>query len=158
MNNAQTLDKARADYAAGYYADKLQQGLEFQDVVTKALYQRGIVVVAFSSRKFQITEGENMLGAEIKRDGMFRKTGNLYIETAEKAHPDRREYTASGIRRKDNSWLYVIGDERTIFIFSTKYLQMLQPRYKTVEKPTSQGFLMPISEADKYSIRRIDLP
>lgn len=153
----QQLLTARQEYANGYYQDKLQQGLEFQDVVTQVLYQRGIVVIGYSSRRFQNNEGENMLGAEIKRDGKFRETGNLYIETAEKSHPDKPNYTASGIHRQDNSWLYVIGDEKTIYIFSTKYLQMLEHRYERKEKPTSQGFVMPLADAEKYCIRKIEV-
>jgi hypothetical protein len=151
------LSKAQDNYANGYYADKLEEGLQFQDVVTKALYQRGIVVIGYASRRFQNEEGENMLGAEIKRDGKFRDTGNLYIETAEKSHPDRPFFTSSGVFRNDNSWLFVIGDEETIWIFSTKYLQMLSDRYRFTEGPTSKGFLMPIAEADKYCIRKIEL-
>lgn len=140
-----------------YYMEKLQQGLEYQDVVTSALFQRGIVIVGYSSKKYQNQQGENMLGAEIKRDGMFRQTGNLYIETSEKSNPDIASYTLSGINRQDNSWLYVIGDEKTIYIFATKYLRMLSGKYKQVTKPTSIGFLLPIDEAEKYCIRKIDL-
>jgi len=101
--NQVALQEARKDYSNGYYNEKLQQGLEFQDVVTRALYQRGIVVVGYSSRRFQVEQGENMLGAEIKRDGRFRETGNLYIEVAEKSHPDNPAYVSSGIHREDNS-------------------------------------------------------
>lgn len=151
------LEQAQHEYKNGYYQEKLQQGLEFQDVVTTALYQRGIVVVGYSSRRFQNTKGENMLGAEIKRDGRFRETGNLYIETAEKAHPNNAFFVPSGIRREDNSWLYVIGDEQAVYIFSAKYLRLLEPRYQRVYKATSQGFLMPVAEAEKYCIRKIAL-
>lgn len=59
--------------------------------------------------------------------------------------------------RKDNSWLFVIGDEKTIYIFSTKYLQMLEDRFNKVSKPTSKGFLIPVQEADKYCIRKIEI-
>jgi hypothetical protein len=113
--------------------------------------------VGYASQKFQNTVGENMLGAEIKRDGKFRETGNLYIETSEKSHPDKPIYTPSGIHRKDNSWLFVIGDEKIIYIFSTKYLQMLEERYPVVSKPTSNGFLMPVDQAEKYCIRKINI-
>ena len=153
----QKLIEAQEQYANGYYNDKLQEGLEFQDIVTRELYQRGIVVVGYSSRKYQNNEGENLLGAEIKHDGKFRETGNLYIETSEKAHPDRQNYTPSGIYRGDNSWLFVIGDEKTIYIFSTKYLKMLEPKYQSVNKPTSNGYLLPLPDADKYCLRRIDI-
>ena len=111
--NSNALDDSRRAYHNGYYVKKLEEGLEFQDVATTALYQRGIVVVAYSSRRWQNERGENMLGAEIKRDGKFRQTGNLYIETAEKSHPDNPAYVPSGIMRSDNSWLYVIGDEKS---------------------------------------------
>lgn len=154
---SQTYAESVTEYKNGYYNDKLQIGLEFQDVVTKALYQRGIVVIGFASRKFQNAEGENLLGAEIKRDDKFRETGNLYIEVAEKSHPENINFVPSGIYRKDNSWLFVIGDEKTIYIFSTKYLRLLEHKYKHVDKPTSKGFLMPLAEAEKYCIRKIDL-
>lgn len=159
---SESLDEAREKYANGYYAKKLEIGLEFQDVMTRALYQRGIVVIGYASRRFQQTHGENMLGAEIKRDDRFRETGNLYIETAEKAHPDRVSYTPSGIDRGDNSWLFVIGDERTAWIFSTKYIRLLRDQYagsrwRTTQTPTSQGFLVPIADANRYAIRRLNL-
>lgn len=156
MQHSNVAD-AVAAYDDGYYADKLQQGLEFQDVITRELYMRGLVVVGFSSRRFQNEQGENMLGAEIKRDGNFRQSGNLYIETAEKAHPSRPRYTPSGVMREDNSWLYVIGDEGTAYVFSTKYLRLLVPRYREVRTPTSIGRLMPLDQADRYCIRRIDM-
>lgn len=81
----------------------------------------------------------------------------IYLEVAEKSHPDNRDYIESGIMRKDNSWLFVIGDEDLVWIFSTKYLQKLKDRYRKVKTPTSIGHLMPIAEADKYSIRKINM-
>ncbi|MBK6585411.1 MAG: hypothetical protein IPG20_21555 [Gammaproteobacteria bacterium] len=159
LDVCESLTEARERYANGYYAEKLEQGLVFQDVVTRALYQRGIVVVGYASRKFQIKEGENLLGAEIKRDGGFRKTGNLYIEVAEKSHPNNPTFIPSGIFRQDNSWLFVIGDEQTIWMFSTKYLRLLHDKreWREVEKTTSIGRLMPLGDADRYCIRRIDI-
>lgn len=154
------IQQARTEYARGYYHDQLETGLQFQDVVTRELYQRGIVIVGYASRRFQRSEGENMLGAEIKRDGHFRDTGNLYIETAEKAHPDNAVYVPSGIFREDNSWLFVIGDEETVYIFSTKYLRLLSKsrNWRKVEKPTSIGYLCPLDDAERYCLRRIDMP
>ncbi len=151
------VEQARKDYDNGYYQDKLTEGLEFQDTVTRALYQQGIVIVGYASYRYQLSEGENMLGAEIKRDGLFRCTGNLYIEVAEKAHPDRQLFVPAGIRRNDNSWLFIIGDEKTIWIFANKYLRFLEKRYKRVEKATSLGFLLPLEDADHYCLKRIDL-
>jgi len=158
MKPASLHDIACEKYADGYYAEKLQEGLQFQDVVTRELYKRGIVVVGYASRRFQINKGENMLGAEIKRDGNFRETGNLYIEVAEKSHPDNTDYIPSGIMRNDNSWLFVIGDEMTIYIFSTLYLRKMIDRWpKPKPTPTSIGHLMPLEDAEKYCIRKIDI-
>lgn len=154
---SESQEESRKKYWNGYYQNKLEQGLEFQDVVTEALYHRGIVVVGYASRVFQNKRGENMLGAEIKNDAMFRQTGNLYIEVAEKSHPDKPNYTPSGIMRADNSWLYVIGDIKTVWIFSTKYLVMLKDRYSPMQTPTSIAYLMPMAAADKYAIRKIKL-
>jgi hypothetical protein len=148
--------QAREKYAAGYYADKLEEGLEFQDIATRTLYERGVVVVGYASRRFQKSQGENMLGAEIKHDGRFRETGNLYFETEEKAHPDRPSWMKSGIHRGDNAWLFVIGDERKFWVFSTKYLRRLERRYPKVETATSKGFLMPLADADGYCLRAIE--
>lgn len=159
MNEVTTEQQqaAQAKYAGGYYAEKLEEGLQFQDFCTRELYQRGIVVIGYASRRYQNAEGENMLGAEIKRDNEFKKTGNLYLEVAEKAHPSRQQYTASGIMREDNSWLFVIGDESCLWIFSTKYLRLLKDRYRQVKTPTSIGHLMPVAEADRYCIRKITI-
>lgn len=157
---SQTYDDAIKDYQNGYYQIQLQAGLEFQDLVTKVLYQRGIVVVGYSSRRFQNSEGENMLGAEIKLDRGFRNSGNLYIETAEKSHPENINFAPSGIYRRDNSWLFVIGDEKTIYIFSTTFLRRLVEKKKypfISNKPTSQGYLLPLSDAEKYCILKIEL-
>ena len=156
------LEADRRLYANGYYQKQLEVGLQFQDVVTRELYMRGIVVVGYASKRFQVEHGENMLGAEIKRDGEFRSTGNLYIEVAEKSHPDNPRYVPSGIMREDNSWLFVIGDEKTVWVFSTKYLRMMtvearQSRYRRVEKTTSIGYLLPVSDAERYCVRRIEI-
>lgn len=153
----ESQEESRKKYWNGYYQKKLQQGLEFQDVVTQALYQRGIVVVGYASRAFQNKCGENMLGAEIKNDERFRQTGNLYIEIAEKSHPDKPNYAPSGIMRTDNSWLYVIGDIKTVWIFSKKHLVMLKDRYTIIQTPTSIAHLMPMAAADKYSLLKIEL-
>jgi hypothetical protein len=37
--------------------------------------------------------------------------------------------------RSDNSWLYVIGDEKTLYVFSVKYLRKLASRFKSIVTP-----------------------
>lgn len=142
-----------------YYAAQLQAGRQFEGYIAKALYRKGIVIVAYASKKDQLAYGENILGMEIKRDANFRATGNLFIEMAEKTAPQNKEFVPSGICRNDNSWLYLIGDEGYIWIFGIKHLRMLASRYDEIEnrRGTARGFLLPIAVADKYCLRTIAL-
>jgi len=107
-----------------------------------------------SSKKFQISIGENLQGFEIKNDNLFRKTHNLYIEIAEKSNVKNEFYVSSGIFRHDNTWIYCIGDYDSCFLIQKKVLQAMQKmgKYKTVENAlkTSKGFLLPVSEAQIY--------
>ena len=84
----------------------------------------------------------------MKYDSRFRETGNLYIEVAEKSDAVLPNYTASGIMRDDNSWLYLIGDYEEAFIFAKNLLRAFcVPSNKDIEykeTPTSQGYTFPL--------------
>jgi hypothetical protein len=147
----ESQDESREKYKNGYYQDKLQQGLKFQDVVTEILYRRGIIIVGYASREFQNKRGENMLGAEIKNDDKYKWTGRLFIEVAEKSHPDKPNYTPSGIMRRDNSWLFVIGDDKRFWVFTIKDIRRMLDTFIKVQTPTSIGHLMPLAEANKHA-------
>jgi hypothetical protein len=140
-------------YDNGYYQEKLEEGLRYQDYVTDVLYEHGIVLVTYVSKE-RGRSGENKLGAEVKRDGKFRVTGNLYLETHEKRHPNDVGIYESGIYRQDNSWLYVIGDETTFWILSKKLLcefaRQRPCRFRSIETPSSRGLLMPLADADRW--------
>lgn len=140
-----------------YYKEKLEGALEFQDFVLSTLHANGLSVVQFSSKKYQIEHGETSGGIEIKHDEMYKKTGNLYIEIAEKAHPSNKNYAYSGIYRNDNSWLYAIGDYETFFIFAKSTLKLLHRskthEYQRKEIPTSKGFLLPHKDAEKFAAK-----
>lgn len=135
-----------------YYSGMLEAALRFQDFVTELLYAEGVPLVAFSSKQKQLS-GENKAGIEIKLDQLMDKTGNIYIETSEKSNPKKQQYTPSGIYRDDNTWLYAIGNYSTVYIIPKKYLKMLDGKYRTTKTPTSTGFLMPLADAEKYSIK-----
>jgi len=148
-----------------YYKEKLEQGLCYQDFVVDQLYKIGLPLIAYSSKKYQNLVGENKNGIEIKNDAKRKDTGNIYIETAEKTNANNEFFVASGIYRNDNSWLYLIGDYKRIFIFSKKHLLRLHklrnndgsPRFKNIEIATSKGFLIPEEEADNiYALRVIE--
>ena len=142
-----------------YYKEKLEQGLEFQDHVTELLMKElGISLSSYSSRKWQL-RGENKQGIEIKYDAVHNKTGNFYIEVAEKSAPDNPRYVQSGIYRDDNTWLYIIGDYETLYIFGKSFLCNLHKSGKCEEKQisTSKGFLLTQKQADKYAIKILEV-
>ena len=142
----------KKDYTI-YYNKQLEKALEFQDFVADKLYNIGIPLNCYSSRKYQNKKGESRAGIEIKFDNQRKKTGNLYIEFAEKSHPNNKVYVPSGIEREDSTWLYVIGDYDIIYILSKNWLQ----HYKNVKDvehrttATSKGYLFTEDMARKYA-------
>lgn len=149
---------------ATYYKEKLAEGQEYQDFVVDMMYQIGIPIVVFGSRRYQFERGESIAGIEIKHDGQYEKTGNLYIETAEKSDPGNPAHIASGIYRDDNSWLFVIGNRTRIFVFSITMLRIFdameqgeKPRFIHTGIATSRGFLLPGEAAERYSALVIDV-
>lgn len=142
-----------------YYKEKLEQGLYYQDFVVEKLYDAGLPLISYSSKKYQQIIGENKAGFEIKNDTLFRKTGNFYIEIAEKSNANNPNFIKSGIFRNDNTWLYIMGDMIEVYIFSKKQLQILYnaKKYKKVKTPTSIAFLLPVADAIKhYAIKIIE--
>ena len=140
-----------------YYKDKLEQGLEYQDFVADVLYEIGLPIFNYNSKKYQIAKGENKLGIEIKFDNMFSNTGNFWIEVQEKSNPNNTHYVDSGIFRHDNTWLYVIGNYEVIYIFAKKHLQEFSRKSIIIENSTktSRGFLLNKTDADRLSIKHL---
>jgi len=153
----QAYIQAKAEYDNGYYQKKLAEAQEYQDFIMHQLYMRGIVVLCFSSKKYQYAIGENIMGAEIKFQKRYKDYGSFAIEMEEKSNPANPNFVPSGIYRSDNSWLFIAGDYDTFYIFSTKYLRMLSSRYKPYEKPTSKGFVLPVEEAEKYCLKKVEV-
>lgn len=137
-----------------YRKTKIESGQLYQDFIVDICWQTiGLAIVQYSSREYQINVGESRTGVEIKHDEKYSKTGNLFIEVAEKAEPRDGPYSPSGIFRKDNSWLYIIGDYDMIFIFQKQLLRLLSKRYKIIESltKTSLGYLLPKADAFNYA-------
>lgn len=144
-----------ATYEA-YYKTKLESGLLYQDFVVDLCFQTiGLVIVQYSSRVYQTQIGESRTGVEIKHDEQFARTRNLWIEVAEKARPRQGDYVPSGIERHDNTWLYIIGDYNTVFVFPKRYLLALKAsgRYPIIENrtKTSVGFLLSEERANSIA-------
>jgi len=147
------------NYQENYQA-QLQEGQKFQDHCAYWLQKKlNIGVVNFQTQEYQYKFGENMQGIEFKFDNVFQTTGNLWIEIAERHNPDT-PYSDSGIFKKDNSWLYCIGNYYVIYIFPKNFLAHLchSGRYPVIENNlmTSKGFLLPKHDADKYAANKIE--
>ena len=139
-----------------YYQKQLADGQLYQDFAVDCCWSiLGLAVVQYGSKLYQHQVGESRTGVEIKHDKRYAETGNLYIEVGEKASIRNGEHAASGIERGDNSWLYLIGDYNTIFVFSKRLLQQLHKcgKYEVFEisMKTSRGFLLPGEDAEKYA-------
>lgn len=139
-----------------YRHEKIESGTRFQDFVVDLLCRRrGLAIVLFSSREYQLRVGESLTGVEIKHDEKYHASGNLWIEVAEKAMPREGDFVPSGILRDDNTWLYVIGDYQTVYVFAKRSLVLLyeSKRYPAIEnnRKTSVGFLFPRSDAQRWA-------
>lgn len=153
--NTQLTDYQQAKYTQEY-KDKFQQALEFQDFVACQLMRRGLMIVQFGSQEYQSKYGESANGVEVKFDRLFRQTGNLYFETAERTSTSKG-FVPSGIHRADNTWLWVIGDYSTLFIFPKNVLQLVERRFIPKITATSKGYVMPLSEAKKLAAKIIEV-
>jgi hypothetical protein len=131
-----------------------QSGLQFQDFVAELFHDKlGMTITNYQSRCYQFGKGENKQGIEIKLDRDILETNNVSIEIAEKTRADLSEYTPSGIYRPDNSWLYVQGNYKIVFIFAKSTLILLHQSglYPDKEKPTVRKFHLPVADARKYA-------
>ena len=145
------------------YREKLMAALEFQDYVAYKLYQKGIVINQLCSKRYQNEVGESISGYEIKLDRRFRDTGNLYFEYAEKSNPHNENYVPSGFLRKDNTWLWIIGDYKEVWIIGKRSIQRLydyctNERFrqskgiKFVKQETSMGMCVPIKVINTIAV------
>lgn len=104
-------------------------GDRYQDIVCEQLFKMGICLNMFSSRKYQMEKGENLVGIEIKRDSKIVETHRLYVEI-EALNRKGDAMIEGGITKKDKSWLYVIGNEQECWLFAKSQLLMLYEKVK----------------------------
>lgn len=145
-----------------YYKNKFDEGMEYQDFIADQLRKADpcLILSTYVSRRYQNDRGESATGIEIKYDTNMRATGNIYLEIAEKSNKDITTYTPSGIKRKDNAWLYLVGDYSEAYLFSKKQLEMIcdddrhyyQRGIRKVHSKTktSVGVLIPVEYAKKF--------
>ena len=99
----------------------LERGREFEDYASERLWGLGLAVMMYGSRRYQ-DKGESLNGIEIKYEGVFRRTNRLYIECRQEKSGG---WELSGAFRRDNTWLWVIGDYAGFYLFTKVDLQMM---------------------------------
>ena len=62
---------------------KLTEGQEYQDFIDDVLCKRGLLIRNYTSRKYQLTKGENLIGLEIKYDTQISTYGKARIQNDE---------------------------------------------------------------------------
>jgi hypothetical protein len=135
-----------------HYQAKLAEGAAFEFYIYEQFLDRvGIEIVSLPKGHHIL--GENYEGIEVKYDARMHSTGNVYIEVAEKSHPNKPKYYPSGIMRADNSHFYLIGNYKEAFVFGKAQLVALvnEHDYRCVQKATSLGYLMPLAEAREHA-------
>lgn len=136
----------------------LVSGKEYEDFVQHILWQRGYFFILHRSAKYQWTHGESIGGNEIKLDRLFRKYGNLYIETAERRTTDgTSQWRDAGICDTPEPRIYTIGDKQTIYVLPVRWLHCVRPKCEAHEGDTMRGFKLPVASATKGAIEVIEV-
>jgi hypothetical protein len=139
---------------------KQQEGLEFESYIMDWFCsQKNINLSHYTLLKEQINKGENRQGIEIKNDQRFQETGNLFISVERDYGYTKYE---SGVY-KNQSWLYVIGNENEFYIFATKHLKQyyehnkpqLFDGFKSIKNGVEKGFLLSKKQAERICIEKI---
>ena len=153
-----------------YYKDMLFLGNWYEDYLYLKLEEKlKIRIDGCDTKTKQQSIGENYLGWEIKFDDNYKKTGNLFIEYCEKPDKDKPEWKRSGVLKKyDNSWLYLIGNEKILYFFAIRDLEKAYYHKDKDGKPTherkpsktmtSWGFLLKgQEEINRYALKTLIL-
>lgn len=143
-------------YPDAPHLDTLELGAEYLDCVMETLQRRGIILQPYTSRKKQYYSGESLQGWEVKLDKTSIRTGRLSIEISEKSRRDIPVWTPSGIYRRDNTWIYIQGNEKSFWWFQKKILIGLHKSGKYEESEfngTIKKFYLPFEDADRYGFK-----
>lgn len=145
-------------YRDGIRPTLFKEGVEFQDFVCVQMAKSGLILQNLGSKRYQLAIGENIQGFEIKLDTLFHKTGRLSIEIAEKPYAAYEKWIPSGIYRNDNTWLYIQGDYKELFIFAKNVLRAWakknQPEIHE-SHGTIKKFYLPLDTARAIAARLI---
>jgi hypothetical protein len=145
-----------------YFTKQLEEAFLFENYIANLLKdQFNMEIGAFMDAQGQYDLGENALGIEIKNDKLVQKTGNLYIEYAEKSNANNNKYVPSGILKDDNTRYFLIGTAQKFYIlpktqlvtiYEDTLVGKLKGKTRLVEIATSKGVLLPLKFFSSYCL------
>jgi hypothetical protein len=140
------------------FQQKLEDSKEFVnywiEIICRKLCLKLTPVYSSNLQKKSLCDTQE--GIEFKWDDIQGDTKNFWIEFKEKHNPAQEEYVNSGILRKDNSWLWAIGDFEKLYFLPKRALLNEHKTKKWEEKEnhkkTSWGMVLPQYRAKEISI------
>jgi hypothetical protein len=132
------------------YQESYQKGLEYQYFIQDYVARRYDYTIDFFEDAYtQFLSGETRQGIEIKNDAMIAKTGNVYLEIAEKKKAENESWIESGILNTKYKY-FLIGDKKVFYMISRenlmKHFESLKPDSLIFEGKTSVGLLVSVSD------------
>lgn len=111
-------------YPSAPRSSTYEDGAEFLEFATREILRaKQLRITAYMSQRYQYGVGESHQGVEFKLCNVFPSSGRLSIEVFERSRcTPTLGWSPSGILRRDNTWLYVIGNRTMLFAFAAKTL------------------------------------
>lgn len=135
------------------YYMRLKEGEEFEKYWCELIKRKlCMTLTRVRSKNHQLrTLCDTQEGFEFKYDRKKALTKNFWIEVGQRPPNTEEEYRPSSLLRKDNSWMYCIGNLDVLYLIPKKTLlnEYRNGRREVREnkRKTSKGFLISEKEA-----------
>lgn len=98
-------------------------------------------------------------GFEFKHNTGIEQHDGVFIEISQKMKKTDKDFMNSSISKKDNAWIYCIGDFKRLYLTPKKYLisEYESGCYKIIpnSKGTGMGFKLPIERLEEISLLKL---
>ena len=98
-------------------------------------------------------------GFEFKHNTAIDTHEGVFIEISQKMKREDKDFMHSSISKKDNAWMYCIGDFKRLYLVPKKHLisEYESAKYKIIPniKGTGMGFKMPLSRLEAISALKL---
>jgi len=98
-------------------------------------------------------------GFEFKHNTAIDTYKSVFIEISQKMKREDKDFMHSSISKKDNAWMYCIGDFKRLYLVPKKHLisEYESGGYKIIPntKGTGMGFKIPITRLEEISVLKL---